>query len=230
MIEALLAVVQNSQVESEVRSNAAFTLGRLRSDSPAATQALLAFLQADQVESEIRSSAAFGLGRLGSDSPAVMEALLSVVQNNQVESEVRGSAAAALKQLDKVELALTVFDAVAGIGRLFQETQSWNIRRYLAQILGLSNPRNESDFAILWQGLLDKDNAVRHACARSLAQIGKKQPLLCPVIEKKLIESLHNPNFEVRDNVEGLPAYDYAYEALWLLITGNNQSYIHFLI
>ncbi len=82
----------------------------------------------------------------------------------------------------------------------------------------------DNTLALLWQGLLDTNREVRQACAQSLAQIDRRQSALRPLIEKKLIEAIDDPGFEVLDKFKMYPAYDTAYERLWLLVTGSNQS------
>jgi HEAT repeat protein len=64
--------------------------------------------------------------------------------------------------------------------------------------LGQLNQADATIVTLLWQGLLDTDNDVRRACAQALAQIGKRESGLRPLIEKKLLEALDDPKFEVR--------------------------------
>jgi hypothetical protein len=72
----------------------------------------------------------------------------------------------------------------------------------------------------LWLGLLDEYFDVRTACAKALAQLGRRFPNAVEAIERKFIEAIEDPRFDKPDSVINRSGHDYAYGGLWLLVVG----------
>src|SRR5207245_837741 len=82
----------------------------------------------------------------------------------------------------------------------------------------------------LWQGLLDRYGYVREACAQALVRLAQRFPDALASIEGKLVQALADPAFNELDapnpDEPGTerPAYDYAYDALWLIMVAGDQE------
>lgn len=221
---ALLAALQDKRGNARVRGTAATALGNTGFSSPAVTRALLAVLQADHVENRVRGNAATALGNLGDSSQAVISSLLSVLRDGQGDARVRVNAALSLELLGQ-EKVLSTPEIASVLCSIFHKTvrrnEEWSTRRDLAQVLSQLHHINDEILAVFWQGLLDQNNEVRNACTQALAQVGKRQSALRSLVEKRLVEVIDDPAYEIRDKAENRPAYDYAYQGLWLLVADN---------
>ncbi len=209
VIAALLAALHDA--ETDVRSFAAVSLGQLGQTSPEAIAALLAALH--DAEADVRSFAAVSLGQLGQTSPEVIAALLAALHD--AEAEVRSSAAVSLAKLGQ-----TSPEVIEGLLEGLRKAESWSIRRDSARFLGQIAQADEATLDALWDGLLDDDNDVRTACAQALAQLGRRFPTITQSLEARFVEAIQDPKFDERDKFIDRPAYDYAYDGLWLLVVG----------
>ncbi len=105
-----------------------------------------------------------------------------------------------------------------------------SIRSDCARLLGEMGQANELTQQALWHGLLDRYGYVRKACAQALVQLTQRFPETLPSIVDKLIQSFADSAFNQLDAPEpdepGVerPAYDYAYDALWFMMTGSEAE------
>jgi HEAT repeats len=95
-----------------------------------------------------------------------------------------------------------------------------SVRRDSARLLGKIGHNDEQILQALWQGLVDKDNVVRTACAEALAMLGQRFPDIVEIIEKKFIQAIEDPAFDQPDSLFERSGHDYAYDGLWLLVVG----------
>lgn len=99
-------------------------------------------------------------------------------------------------------------------------------------MLGKFGHGDEPIIQALWQGLRDSDGYVRIACTQALVQIGQRYPTKAAMIESKLVQAIADPQFESVDTTEipddnyvtRRPAYDYAFDALWLLVASRKAG------
>ncbi|MEW5985856.1 MAG: HEAT repeat domain-containing protein [Chloroflexota bacterium] len=195
-----------------VRERAAASLGQLGQAGPEVVEALLIALR--DVAWAVRVRAAASLGRLGQSSPKTLTALLAALSDDNWA--LRAQAAASLVQLGQItpDLITTVREALSLAG-------SWTGRQLAAQLLGQHAPADDPTLAVLRQGLLDRDNDVRQACAEALARLGRRFPAARPTIETVLVEVIHDPAFAQPDAINHRSGHDYAYDALWQLVAGS---------
>src|SRR5581483_9537873 len=90
LIMPLLAVLQESQIEPEVRSEATRALESSSSRlSPQQIEVLVAVLQNDQEAPQVRSAVVKVLKPLSRSSPQVTESLVAILQDGQIDHQVR---------------------------------------------------------------------------------------------------------------------------------------------
>ena len=116
-------------------------------------------------------------------------------------------------------LGQTSPEVTAGLREGLRKAQSGSIRRDSARFLGQVGLADAATINALWHGLLDNYDDVRMACAQALAQLGRRFPAITPSLEARFIEAIQDPKFDKPDNTSR-PAYDYAYDGLWLLVVG----------
>ena len=243
--EAITALVVASQdTDAYVRSNAARSIGQLGQASPEAITALVT-AQHD-ADADVRFTAAASLGQLGPASPDAMAAL--VTAQHDADANVRFAAAVSLAQLGSAfpdamaALVTAQYDAdanvrfaaavslaqlgsaspevIAGLLEGLRQAESQSVRQDSARFLGQMGQADEATLDTLWHCLLDDLGDVRTACAQALAQLGRRFPAIMQSLEARFIEAIQDPKFDKPDKYEGRPAYDYAYDGLWLLVVG----------
>jgi hypothetical protein len=216
--DALLSTLANDP-DAVVRASAVWGLGHLGATSPEVLTVLLSTLHHDP-DAAVRSNAAWGLGQPGATSPEVLIALHTAFHDDP-DAAVRASAAWSL-----VQRGMVSHEMLTALSEGLQVSQHWYIREGAAEMLGKFDQGDESTIQALWQGLRDSDGYVRLACVQALVQIGQRFPTKAAMIERKLVQAIADPEFESVDTTEMVddnyvtrrPAYDYAYDALWLLV------------
>ena len=144
--------------------------------------------------------------------PEVITALVQALQDE--EGPVRSRAAQSLGQLGQASP-----EVITALIQALQD-EEWNVRRDAAQILGQIAPCDETIILPLWRGLLDPDNDVRTACAESLAALGRRFPATSSTIIEKLVQAITDEEFDKPDEYQRRTGQDYAFDGLWLLVTG----------
>jgi HEAT repeat protein len=96
----------------------------------------------------------------------------------------------------------------------------WGVRQDAARFLGQIGQPYDSVLESLLQGLLDPDNHVRTACARALAQLGRSDQGTMQAIAQRLVQVIDDPSFAQPDVHVGRTGHDYAFDSLWMLMTG----------
>ena len=181
-------------------------------------------LTADPDES-VRSSAAEALAA-AIDREDVLARLLELTADS--DSRVRWSAAQALaaatdrEELMKRMMALLSDQGMAAVAEklhAFMRSDAPYLQRVeVVSLMTALQLHNVGQASQLMDGLLDRDNDVRRACARGLAEIGKvsaeRENRVCDL----LVAALDDPRFDVEDEYEYRPARDYAYEGLRMLM------------
>ncbi len=223
--DALLLTLANDP-DAAVRSNAAWGLGQLGPATPEVLTTLLSTLR-DDPDAAMRSNAAWGLGQLGATSPEVLIALRTAFRDDP-DAAVRASAAWSLAQRDMVS-----HEMLTALSEGLQVSKHWYIREGAAEMLGKFGQDDESIIRALWQGLRDNDGYVRIACVQALVQIGQRLPTKAAMIESKLVQAIADPEFGSVDDTTEMPddnyvtrrpAYDYTYDALWLLVANRKTG------
>ena len=203
-----------------VRSSVIWSLEHLENTSFEVMGALTAALQQD-VEGWVRSRAAKYLGWLGKARPEVMGALTAALQQD-TEIDVRSMAAWSLAQLGHASLLGVTSTLLEGA----RGSNYPSIRGNCALQLGEVGKADEPTRQALWHGLLDEYGYVREACMQALVRLAQRFPDALASIESKLVQALADPAFKQLDapnpDEPGSErrAYDYAYDALWLIVTG----------
>jgi energy-coupling factor transporter ATP-binding protein EcfA2 len=184
-----------------------------------AADELLPFLVAalGDDDGNVRDSAAWSLGQLGQASPPVVEALVAALGADEVA--VRSSAAWSLVQLGQASPPV-----VEALAEALQKADDWSVRRDAARMLGQLGAAGESLILALWRGLLDTDNDVRAACAGALARLGRRFPGAAEAIAARLVGAIRDPGFDKPDEIAGRSGHDYAFEGLWLLVSGGEEE------
>ena len=159
----------------------------------------------------VRLQAAEGLIQLDLAIAKVVDVLIAAL--NEDKGDVRSRATTNLKKLGQANPNI-LNDLVPTI----QEAKLYQTRRDAAQLVGELGTAELPVLNILCNGLLDNDDEVRSACATALARLGKRFPQASPIIEDMLIRSVHDPEFEERDEYWNRSAQDYAYDGLWQLV------------
>jgi HEAT repeat protein len=216
--DALLSTLANDP-DAAVRANAAWGLGQPEPATPEVLTALLSTLREDP-DATVRSTAAWSLGQPGVASSEVLTALRSAFRDDP-DAAVRASAAESL-----VQGGLVAHEMLTALSEGLQVSRHWYVREGAAVLLGKFDQGDESTIQTLLNGLRDSDGYVRLACAEALVQIGQRFPTQAATIESKLVQAIADPAFESVDTTEmpddnfvtRRPAYDYGYDALWLLV------------
>ena len=161
----------------------------------------------------MRSSVARGLGQLGQSTPEAVAALVKALDH--AEADVRNAAAESLRQLGQSTPGVLAKLLIA-----LNESEESSIRYNAARLLSQIGRADKATLDALWQGLLDSDDDVRTACAQALAHLGRNSPTAQRQrLEARLVRAIQSPQFAKGDD-SGRPAYDYVYDALWLLVVG----------
>ncbi len=214
--EAIAALIELFDDEDDtVRRMAARSLGEIGQSSPEAIAALIKLL--DDENAAVRHTAVSSLGQLGQSSPEVITTLMELLKDE--DATVRRMAAQSLIQVGETrsEVVLLLLNGL-------QELESWPERQSCAVSLGQIGYADGQIISGLLKGLLDRDNDVRKACAEALANLGRHVPDAASVITEHLINAIKDPAFEAPDEIVERPAYDYAYDGLWLLVVGEAEE------
>jgi HEAT repeat protein/energy-coupling factor transporter ATP-binding protein EcfA2 len=172
---------------------------------------LIAALQ--DTDASVRSRAGESLGSLAQVSPEVLSALIDALHDS--DASVRSSAAQSLAKL--TQPSSEIIDVLL---EAFQRDEGWLARRNSARLLGQIGHNDAQTLQALWQGLVDKDNDVRTACAEALAQLGRRFPDATEKIEREFIQAIEDPAFDKPDSIGRSSGHDYAYNGFWLLVVG----------
>lgn len=219
VLNALLLALQRDQ-EENVRAHAIWSLEELEDISPEVPAALVAALQQDP-DWWVRARAAECLGQLGKTLPEVLHTLSAALRLD-AEIDVRSMAAWSLAQLGQQSIpgvASTLLEGIRG-------AKHPSIRSACAFQLGEVGQADEPTQQTLWLRLLDEYGYVREACAKALVRLTQRFPDALESIEGKLVQALEDPAFKRLDAPDPdepgteRPAYDYAYDALWLIVAG----------
>ncbi|MBD2170193.1 HEAT repeat domain-containing protein, partial [Anabaena cylindrica] len=163
-IPSLILALQSDK-DANVRSTAAFALGRMGGEAKAAIPSLIQALQSDK-DANVRSTAAFALGRMGGEAKAAIPSLILALQSDK-DANVRSTAAFALGRMGG--------EAKAAIPSLIQALQSdkdANVRSTAANVLGSMGGEAKAAIPSLILALQsDKDANVRFNAADALATI-----------------------------------------------------------
>jgi HEAT repeat protein len=209
VVRALVDALSDDEIA--VRDSAAGSLGQLGQASLPVVEALVAALGDDEVV--VRYRAAGSLGRLSQTSPSVVDALMAALGDDEVA--VRYRAAGSLGQLGQASPQV-----VGMLLEALQKASNWSVRRDAGRLLGQFGAAKESFILALWRGLLDMDKGVRTACAEALARLGRRFPEAAGVIAAKLVQAIRDPKFDKPDVLTRRSGHDYAFEGLWLLVSG----------
>lgn len=154
---------------------------------------------------------------LANISPEALATLNSALHDPV--ADIRANVAVSLGQLKHVSP-----EVLAGLLVALRRARSYWIRRDAAQILGQLSPENNTTLNALWRGLQDEDDEVRMASAQAIAQWAKRFPTSAPALETRLLEAIQSTQFAKPDKRQKRPAWDYAYEAFWLLVVGQEEK------
>ncbi|NEO45443.1 MAG: NACHT domain-containing protein [Moorea sp. SIO4A3] len=160
VITILLARLKDENYD--VRSEAAYALGKLGNSSETVINALLA--QHQNSYSDVPWTAAYALGQLGNSSETLVKSLLARLQHEN--SQLRCLAARVLGKLDNN--SETVVSAL--LGRL-EDTNS-EVRGWAASALGQLENSSETVVSALLARLEDTDSEVRGWAAEALSKLG----------------------------------------------------------
>lgn len=208
MIQAL------SDPDPNVRRKAAANLGRLAQASPKTVQALLSAL--DDHEADVRRSVVESLGLFAQSSPKIMRALISVLSDP--DSDVRSRAATSLRRIEHIPSEL-----IPLLVQSLHNTNYPSTSRDVASLLGELAPESQTIVHALLREFCKESSAVRSACTQALVLLGKRFPLIIPEIETKLLDAIHNVQYDKIDD-SGRSGHDYAYDGLWLLVVGDEPE------
>ena len=218
-LDALLVALKHD-VDADVRRSVIWSLEQLENTSSDVLTALTAALQQD-ADGLVRARTAECLGRLGKALPEILTALTVALQQD-MEIDARSRAAWSLAQLGQGSPLGELSIFLEGL----KEAKSPGIRRDCARQLGETGQADEPIQQALWQGLLGTYGDVRAACVQAFVRLAQRFPERRASIEGKLVQALADPAFKQLDapnpDEPGTerPAYDYAYDALWLIVTG----------
>ncbi|HEX6288034.1 MAG TPA: HEAT repeat domain-containing protein [Herpetosiphonaceae bacterium] len=166
----------------------------------------------------VRRQAIYALSELGSQVPDEVIPVLHAALSH-ADPLVHGQAVYTL-----IDLRLPIPELDSMILEGFQKAEydeCWEIRRAFADVLGESQYPTDAIINALYAGLLDSDNDVRTACGRSLAKLGRRFPQAFQEIATRLERAISDPTFDTSDDLDGRSGHDYAFESLWMLVTGD---------
>jgi HEAT repeat protein len=149
-------------------------------------------------------------------SEEAVRGLLVALKDGDVD--VRFYAALNLGHMGKgnVEVIIVLIEALL-------KAEDSGTRSDAARLLGQIGGVDKAIFDAFWDGLLDEDNGVRSACSQPLVQFSKQNSSTAQELEARLLQALDDPTFEKTD-ISGEQAYQYVYEALWLLMVGEEDE------
>jgi HEAT repeat protein len=176
---------------AEVRSAAAYSLGRIGADAKADVPALTGALE--DKEADVREAAGIALGDVGPAAKAATPALVRALKDRQ--GTVALAAAQALQRLDPDAFVRSALPVLIAIIR----DKDSEVRDKAVFALGKLGPPEKAAVPPLCELLVDGDPYVRRAAARGLSAIGPEAKAAIPL----LIGALRD-----RDpNVRGMAAY-----------------------
>jgi HEAT repeat protein len=196
-----------------VRAEAARSLGWLGQASREIIAALVAALH--DGDAQTRDYAMGSLARLEQASPEVVQGLLEVL-NSELEED-RYQASVCLGRLGQAspKVISVLFEALS-------KARSLRVRSDSALLLSNLGHENEGIVNALWSGLRDKRSVVRIACSQGLARIGRRFIHTGERLKNQIVQAITAQDFGEPDEDEGRQFYDFAYDALWLLVVGGN--------
>ena len=148
----------------------------------------------------------------GSSAETELVAILSNSLGDD-DANVRYRAAQSLGQLGQAtpEVVQVLLDGA-------HLAPSWSTRRDYINLVGKIGKYDQQTVDVLLMGFTDQDNGVRAACAQALARLGQRNPEAVEEIASTLIQTLEDPRFGPVDPYAKRTGYDYAFDALWMLI------------
>jgi HEAT repeat protein len=166
-VDRLLSLLEDTN--SDVRSRAAYELGKLGNDSPEVVSGLLERLYDE--DSRVSSSAAYALVDLGNSSPEVVSDLIGLLDHEN--PYYLYSAIYALGELGKGSP-----EVVSGLlGLLYDEdSQVSSVRSSAAYALGELGKGSPEVVSGLLELLYDEDSQVSSSAADALVKLGNSSP------------------------------------------------------
>lgn len=101
-----------------------------------------------------------------------------------------------------------------------KQATSWSLRRDAARLLGQLVSAELATISDLLRVLLDRHNDVRAACAEALAQLAPRHPGQADTVAQRLVKVIGDPGYVKKDRYGQRSGQEYAYDALWKLVTG----------
>jgi HEAT repeat protein len=213
VISALIDALQDS--DPRIRYTSIVSLSTLGLKSSQIVECLLTALQ--DFDARVRQEAVRSLGKLEQTLPKAVPALYNSLHQDS-DPEVRYVVAVSLGKLNHLTP-----DVVLTLQQALQDSRSWSTRSDSAYFLGKIDQVDEAVLESLLQGLLDEDNDVRTTCVNALALLGRHFPDTSVSIGSKLVQVIEDPLFERLDN-KLLPAHEYAFNGLWLMVVSGEVS------
>ena len=103
------------------------------------------------------------------------------------------------------------------------DAETWYIRQDAARLIGQFGQADEATIKTLLHGLFDDDNDVRAACVKALVRLARRFPEVSKKIEAKLVNAIEkDASFDKLDKISSRTGHDYAFDGLWMLITGSS--------
>jgi HEAT repeat protein len=206
-----------TDAETQVRTQAAASLGRIGSGAVSATPELIALLS--DPDEAVRCQAVETLGQLGAVEEATVNALAALLQDPSAEVQasaakvlgaLKGEAAPAVSSLIPLlhdpdeEVRQTAAEAIGDIGTLPQEaapelveglhSRDDVVRAQTAEALGTIGAAAAATAPSLIQALDDTNDRVRAKAAEALGKMGPAAAAAVP----RLIKALHDRDTVVR--------------------------------
>ncbi|HEU4329112.1 MAG TPA: HEAT repeat domain-containing protein [Roseiflexaceae bacterium] len=202
-----------SDSDADVRFSVVRAIGRMKYQSEDVVSVLRVALE--DTESRVRIAAVRSLGVLGAMYEVTM--VLHLALGDQ-DLNVCYAAAGELGILGEVSDDLLSL-AIRGLS----DAESCDAREQLAIYLGRRANATPSVIDALLKGLVDNSNYVCRACAAALARLGRRFPDQVTQIEQWLLHTISHPTFADQDQANTRIHYNYAREALWLLVMDEEE-------
>ncbi|NER19715.1 MAG: HEAT repeat domain-containing protein [Symploca sp. SIO1C2] len=192
LAKKVAGILKDEQVDSDVRSRAALTLGNFGEAAKSSIPDILNILQDEQVDSWIRSSAAYALSNFGETAKSHIPEILNFLKDEQVDSNIRGGAAEALGNFG--EAAKSHIPEILNF--LQDEQVDSNIRGVAAEALGNFGEAAESHIPEILNILKDEqvDSLVRGGAAVALGNFGEAAkssiPEILNILKDEQVDSL----------------------------------------
>lgn len=202
-----------SDTDENVRLQAVRTLAELASESFEAVEALRGLLSS--ADESVRVQAATSLAELTPQLPEAVEALRGLLSS--ADESVRVQAATSLAKAGQAYP-----EVIEALREGVSQAAHWALRRDCANSLARVGKYEKQTADTLLTGLIDNDNDVRTTCAEALAILAQRNAESTENIVNQLIEALEDPRFGSVDHYERRTGHDYAFDSLWILVSGEH--------